>query len=454
MTTSDSLTALADVLPHAVVLPGDETWDTARTPWNLAVDQHPAAVVLPRTAEDVATAVTAARDRGLAVAVQGTGHNAAPLAAHCGLDGALLLNMSGMQGVSVDPETRTAWVEAGTLWGQVTAAAAVHGLAALAGSSADVGVVGYTLGGGVSWLARAHGLAANHVTAVEVVTADGKQRRVDAFNEPDLFWAVRGGGGNFGVVTALEFQLFEMADIFAGAMFWPVERADEVLHVWRAWVEGIPERVTSAARVMHFPPMPELPEPLRGNSYVVVEAAMLLEDHVANDLLAGLRDLGPAMDTFGRIPMTDLAQLHMDPPGPVPGVGDGLLLRDLDEQTITQFASVASAESMLLSCEFRHLGGALTPGRVDGGAVSGLDADFLFFAVGVAPVPEAAAAVAKAVQRVKGTLEPVRAARTFSNFCESAASPESLYGPSLERLRAVRDRYDPQRIMRAHQPLG
>ncbi len=454
MTASDSLTALADALPGAVAIAGDDAWDTARTPWNLAVDQNPAAVVLPRTAEDVATALTAARNRGLAVAVQGSGHNAAPLAAHGGLEGALLLNMSGMQGVSVDPRTRIARVEAGALWGQVTAAAAVHGLAALAGSSADVGVVGYTLGGGASWLARAHGLAANQVTAVEVVTPDGRQRRVDASTEPDLFWALRGGGGNFGVVTALEFRLFEVADIFAGAMFWPVERADEVLHVWRAWVEGIPERVTSAARVMHFPPMPELPEPLRGKSYVVVEAAMLLEDHVATDLLAGLRDLGPAMDTFGRIPMTDLAQLHMDPPGPVPGVGDGCLLTDLDEQVLTQFARVATTESMLLSCEFRHLGGALAPGRVDGGAISGLDAGFLFFAVGVAPVPKAGAAVAQAVQRVQATLEPVRAARSFSNFCESAASPESLYGPSLERLRAVRDRYDPERIMRAHQPLS
>ena len=454
MTASDSLTALADDLPGAVVLPGDDAWDTARTPWNLAVDQHPAAVVLPRTAEDVATAMNAARTHGLEVAVQGTGHHAAPLAAQGGLGGALLLNMSGMQGVSVDPNTRTARVEAGALWGQVTAAAAVHGLAALAGSSADVGVVGYTLGGGVSWLARAHGLAANQVTAVEVVTPDGHHRRVDASTEPDLFWALRGGGGNLGVVTALEFRLFEVADIFAGAMFWPVERAEEVLHTWRKWVDAVPEKVTSAARVMHFPPMPEIPEPMRGNSYVVVEAAMLLEDQVAYDLLAGLRDLGPAMDTFGRIRMTDLALLHMDPPGPVPGVGDGCLLSDLDEQTITRFARVATTESMLLSCEFRHLGGALTPGRVDGGAVSGLDADFLFFAVGVAPVPEAGAAVAKAVQRVMGTLASARAERSFSNFCESAASPESLYGPSLERLRAVRDRYDPQRIMRAHQPLG
>jgi len=451
MTTLDSLT---DDLPGIVVLPGDDAWDTVRTPWNLAVDQQPAAVVLPRTAEEVAAAVKAARSRGLAVAVQGTGHNAAPLAANGGLDGAVLLKMSQMRGVRVDPQTRIARVDAGVLWGEVTEAAAAHGLAALAGSSADVGVVGYTLGGGVSWMARAHGLAANQVTAVEVVTADGTHRRVDASHEPDLFWALRGGGGNFGVVTALEFRLFEIADIFAGAMFWSVERAEEVLRTWREWVDALPDRVTSAARVMHFPPMPELPEPLRGNSFVVVEAAMALEDLAASDLLTDLRNLGPDMDTFARIPMTELAHLHMDPPGPVPGVGEGCLLTDLDAQTITQFARVAAGESMLLSCEFRQLGGALAPGRVDGGAVSGIDAGFMFFAVGVAPVPEAGAAVAQAVHRVMATLEPVRAQCTFSNFRESAAPPESLYGESLERLRAVRDQHDPGRLMRAHQPLG
>ena len=354
----------------------------------------------------------------------------------------------------MDPQARIARAEAGVLWGEVTAAAAAHGLAALAGSSADVGVVGYTLGGGMSWMARARGLAANQVTAVEVVTADGSQRRVDATHEPDLFWALRGGGGNLGVVTAIEFRLFAVTDIFAGALFWPVERAADVLQAWHTWVDGVPESVTSVARVFHFPPMPELPEPLQGNSFVVVEAAMLLDDAAAADLLAGLRDLGPAMDTFARIPMTDLALLHMDPPGPVPGVGEGCLLADLDEQTITEFARVAVAEPLLLSCELRHLGGAVAPGRVEGGAVSGLDAGFLLFTVGIAPGPEAAAAVSQAVQRVHATVDRVRAPRTFSNFRESATDPESLYGGSLERLRAVRDRYDPDGLMRAHQPLG
>jgi FAD/FMN-containing dehydrogenase len=261
---------LRELIDGHVVLPGEEGWDLARRAWNLAADQRPVAVAFAESAADVVAIVDFARVRGLRVATQATGHFAGSLD---GLEDTILVKTSRMRGLEVDPETRTARAEAGVLWEEVTLAAAEHGLAGLAGSSPDVGVVGYTLGGGLGWLARRYGLAANSVLAVEVVTADGRLVRADRDTEPDLFWAVRGGGCSFGIVTAIEFALYPVAEVYAGILFFPAERAAEVLNAWSAWVEETPEEITSAGRLMQFPPIPDVPEPLRGRSFVMVEAA-------------------------------------------------------------------------------------------------------------------------------------------------------------------------------------
>src|SRR6476619_3002884 len=213
----------------ALVLPHEPGWNEARVAWNLAVDQQPAAVALPESAADVAAVVRGARRRGLRVAPQGTGHNAAAIGS---LAHTVLVKSERMRGVKIDPAARVARVEAGVLWAEVSEAAAEHGLAALAGSSPDVGVVGYSLGGGISWLARRYGLAANSVTAVELVNAAGELIRADACNDSELFWALRGGGGSFGVVTALEFQLYPITEVYAGVLFFPIERGAEVLRAW------------------------------------------------------------------------------------------------------------------------------------------------------------------------------------------------------------------------------
>ena len=311
----EALALLDDRITGRVVIPGDPGWDEARAAWNLAVDQRPVAVVVAGSTNDIVQTVRAAKGLGLSVAPQATGHNAGPLAAANGLADALLLRTSELRDVQVDPDLRVARVEAGALWGDVVAAVAPHGLAALAGSSHDVGVVGYTLGGGISWLGRSHGLAANSVLAVELVTADGVRRRVDADHDPELFWAVRGGGGDFGVVTALEFRLHPVAEIVAGTLFFPLERAEEVLQAWAAWTADVPDTVMSVGRVLRFPPMPELPPFLSGQSFVVVEAAIQESPERADELLAPLRALAPAMDSVHPQPIAELLQLHMDPPG-------------------------------------------------------------------------------------------------------------------------------------------
>ena len=225
--------------------------------------------MLPESAADVAATVAFAKAHGLRVAPQGTGHGAAAMG---DMSDTILLKTERMRGVTIDPENRIARAEAGTIWIEVVEAAAEHGLAALAGSSPDVGVVGYTLGGGLSWLARKHGIGANQVTAIEVVTASGDFVRTDWANEPDLFWALRGGGGSFGIVTAIEFNLFPISSVYAGVLWFPVDRAAEVLKSWRAWTDDLPDEMTSVGRILQFPPIPEIPEPIRGQSFVVVEA--------------------------------------------------------------------------------------------------------------------------------------------------------------------------------------
>ncbi|GAA0638894.1 FAD-binding oxidoreductase [Sporichthya brevicatena] len=445
-----TLDELRERLTGDLVRPGDPDWDVARAAWNLTVDQQPAAVVLAETVSDVVETLLCAADLGLGVAPQGTGHNAAPLGP---LDGTVLLKTSRMRGVDVDPAARVARVEAGAPWGEVTAEVAAHGLTALAGSAHDVGVVGYTLGGGLSWLGRHYGLASNHVRAVECVTADGRELRVDAEHHADLFWALRGGGGGHAVVTALEFDLFEVPDVYAGVLFFPIERAGEVLHAWRHWVADVPDTVTSVGRLLQFLPLPELPDFLRGRSYVVVEAVVVhTAEADAAALLAPLRALGPEIDTFAMTPTSALQSLHMDPEGPVPGIGDGYLVGELPAEGIDALVAACGpgSGSALLSVELRHLGGALAPDVMAGGAVSSLAGEFAMFAVGMTPGPEFAAKVRADIDAVQEALQPWASGRAYANFAERRRAGAVLFGPEAhDRLQAVKAVYDPENVIRA-----
>jgi FAD/FMN-containing dehydrogenase len=237
--TAGGLEALRTAIDGELYVPGDSGYDAARMPWNVAIDQRPAAVAMPTSARDVTEIVLHARAVGLRVAVQGTGHNPGPLG---DLSDAILVRTAALDEVAIDPVRRTARVGAGAIWEQVVGPAAAHGLVALHGSSPDVGVAGYTLGGGVGWLARRHGLASDALTAVEIVLPDGRLVRTDRDTEPDLFWALRGGGGNFGVVTALEMRLLPLEEVVAGWLIWPWEESRRVLTAWTRWADAAPPR--------------------------------------------------------------------------------------------------------------------------------------------------------------------------------------------------------------------
>src|SRR5271166_4343998 len=378
-----------------VVLPDDERFDDARRAWNLAVDRRPAAVIFPESATEVAAAIGYAAERGLRVAAQGTGHNAGPLGS---LADTVLVRTDRMRGVRIDPRARVARVEAGVIWLEVVQAAARYGLAALAGSSPDVGVTGYTLGGGLSFLGRRYGLAASNVVAAEIVTADGSLVRADADHEPDLFWALRGGGGSFGVVTALEFRLFPVTEAYAGALWYPIQRGSEVLHAWGELTRGdVPDELTTLGRFVNLPPIPQIPEPIRGKSFVLVEAYHLGDPAQADDLLDPLRALGPVNDTITTVPVPALSHLHMDPEQPVPGRGDGMMVTRLPGEAIDALAETAGpgAAFPLTSVEMRHLSGELGRPRPENGALACLDADYMLFAVGSTPVPDLVEPTAK-----------------------------------------------------------
>jgi hypothetical protein len=433
-----------------VVTPADAGWDEARRAWNLAVDQQPVAVVLAETAYDVVATVEYARAAGVRVAPQGTGHNASPLK----LDNTILLKTERMRGVEIDAEAQIARVEAGVIWIEVVEAAAEHGLAALSGSSPDVGVVGYTLGGGLSWLARKYGFAANSVTAVELVTADGRLIRADRENEPDLFWAVRGGGGSFGVVTALEFRLYPLTEVYAGVMFWPIERATVVLNAWREWTATVPDEMTSVGRLLQLPPLPDIPEPLRGRSFVVVETIFVGDEAEGAKLIAPFRALEPELDTVATVPMPALSHLHMDPEYPVPGAGEGMLLDEFTAATVDAVIE-STVGTSLLSVEVRHLGGAVGRPSAQHGALSHFDAEYLLFGVGITPTPEAHTAVLADVERLVVALTPWDSGSMYLNFSEADVNKGRRWTEQAHhRLRRVKAHYDAGDLIRSNHPVN
>jgi hypothetical protein len=433
-----------------VFLPGQAGYDQARQGWNLAVDQRPAVVVEAESAADVAQAVRYARARGMRIAPQGTGHGAEPLEP---LDGAMLLRTARMRKVRIDPAARTARAGAGALWQDVTVPAARHGLAALAGSSPNVGVTGYTLGGGLGWLARRYGLAANSVTAAEVVLPDGEFVRADASHEPDLFWAIRGGGG-VGVVTELEMRLYPLAELYAGALFFPIQRAAEVLGAWRQWTGTVPDEVTSLGHLVRVPPLPQLPEALRGRAFVMVEAACLGDAGTGAQLVGPLRRLGPEQDTFAMIPAPALGQLNMDPDQPVPVPGDGAFLADFPPAAIDALVAVAGpdTDALLASVEIRHLGGALARPAPGAGAQPSIEANYMLFATGLGPTTGLAAAVRTQAQAVKNALGPWHAGYDYYNWRATPAPASEVLPPaSYRRLQGITAAYDPdQAIITAH----
>ncbi|WBQ07922.1 FAD-binding oxidoreductase [Kribbella sp. CA-293567] len=436
-----------------VVIPGSELYPSAAAAWNLAADQCPAVVVRPADAQQVQLAVTAAAATGLRVAAQGTGHNAGPLES---LQDAVLLRTDLMRDIQIDVAGRTATVGAGVLWEDLIQAAAKHGFTAPHGSAPNVGVVGYLLGGGLSWYGRSLGLAANTVTGLNIVLADGSLVRADAAENAEIFWAVRGGGGNFGVVTSVELELIEVESVYAGMMIWDQTNAETVLRTWRDWTATAPNSVTSTFRLMNFPPLPEIPEFLRGRRVVIIDGAAMTAAALGAELVAPFRALAPELDTFASVPAESLLTLHLDPEGPLPVVSDSAVLTTFGDEALADLLAIAgpSAPPSLFAIELRQLGGALGEPVRGGGAVNHLPGEYLLFAGTVAPTPEAVIEAAAAAHAVVAAVTQHGSEQPYLNFVEHPVDVREAFDPTTWRqLVGIKSAVDPDRIFIANHPI-
>jgi FAD/FMN-containing dehydrogenase len=454
--TSPSEAGIGVDLQHEVrgqvLRPGDHDWDLIRRPWNVQTHLPVRAVVIAEDAEDVAATVRYAARQGLAVAAQPVERSATTAS-----QDTILLRTGAMRDVSVDPRRRTATVAAGAGWAEVQYAAGEFGLTGLAGSSTGPSVVGFTLGGGLSWFGRKYGFAANSVRAVEIVDPDGYRCRVTAESDPELFWALRGGGGDFALVTRLEFDLHPAPMLYGGRLLWPAERAEEAMAAYRSTVATAPDELSTWFTMLRFPAIPELPAFLRGRAMVAVDATYLGGLISGRELLSHLLAVpGALLDTVGALRVTDLGTMAAEPVDPVPVLEYAALLPDLDEATADALLSVAGPDSgsPLTSVQVRHLGGALARRVTGGGAVGHLEEKFSLGAIGMPMGRGTAGAIQEHQALMARRLSPHASGRCFATFLGAEESPVAAFPPEvLARLQGVKRRRDPFGVIRSNHPV-
>jgi len=431
----------------------DSDWDEARQAWNLAADQRPEAVALVESADDVSKVMRFARENGLKVTAQGTGHGAVALGT---LDGVILIKTERMRGVAIEGEKARA--EAGALAEDVAEAASAEGMASMPGTSPNVGVAGYTLGGGLSWFGRKHGWACNRVSALEVVTADGEPRTVDAGSDPDLFWALRGGGGGYAIVTALHVELLPIDEVYAGSLLLPAELTHDALHVYREWASRVPEEVGSLVRMMNLPPIPDVPEVIRGKKFLQIAATYIGSKEDGETAIGPLRKIGePLMDTFDQTPAKGLVRIAMDPEPPVPGLGHHRVLNELDDDAIDTFYETAGpdSDSPLLLAELRHLGGALAQPAENGGALSKLDGEFVMLGIGMLMDPAMKDPIEGQLDKLDDAMKPWAAEGGYFNYAERPCDVDAILPPeTCQRLAHVKRSWDPEDLIRANHSVA
>ena len=441
-----------------VLMPDDPDFQAECATFNLMTPLHPAVAVGAICVADVRAAVRFAAERELPIAVLATGHQMVGSA-----KGAVLINMSRMNAVHIDPTRSLARVEGGARWQRVLDKADRFGLAPVSGTSPTVGVVGYHLGGGMSpILGRTHGYAADHVRAIEIVTADGELRHVSATSEPDLFWALRGGKSNFGAVTALEFTLFPIRRFYGGGLFFAGEYAGHLLRRWREWVVNLPIEMNSTIAFLRLPPLPEVPELLRGKFVMHMRFSSLRSQEEADGVLAPMRAIAPVLrDTITEMPYREATSIFTEPRTPVPWIERSAMLRCFPDEAVDVLLALLGpdARTDLGFVELRPLGGALERPPIVPDAVPGRNARWSLFGVGSGH-PDLAPRFHKQLSTFIEAMSPWVQDETVPNLlsAQQGTTPDSLrtiYGAErYARLATIKRRYDPLNLFRVNHNIA
>lgn len=442
-------------LDGELITPEADAYEQARRVWNGLVDRYPALIVRAATAADVAQAVGFARAHRLPLAVRSGGHS---MAGHGTVDHGLVLDLAGMKALRIDPERRLARAEPGLTWGEYAQQADAYGLATTSGDMGTVGIGGLALGGGIGWFVRRYGLTIDNLQAVELVTADGRLVRASAEEHPDLFWAVRGGGGNFGVATAFEFRLHPAGTILGGAVFYPLERLHEVLSAYVRLAVAAPDELTSMAMIMPAPAAPFMPAEVQGTPVLAIMACYAGDLAAGERVLAPLRALDtPIVDVIGPMPYPGMFALTAEaaPAGILHEIRS-TYLRALDDELLATI--VAHSRAMTVPAggvQLRVLGGAMARVPAEATAFAHRDKPFLLSVIGAWVDPAETARHQSWVQGFWRALRP-HAAGVYVNFLEDEGDGRvrDAYPPATyERLAVIKRRYDPDNLFRLNQNI-
>lgn len=439
-----------------VLILGDSGYDAARRIWNGAIDKHPALIVRCGGVSDVVEAVRYARAHELPVAVRGGGHN---IAGNAVCDGGLVIDLSSMKGIRVDPQARTVRAEGGVTWGELDRETQVFGLATTGGFVSTTGIAGLTLGGGIGWLARAFGLACDNLVAADLVTADGRVLQVYERQHADLFWAIRGGGGNFGVVTSFHYRLHAVGPtVIGGLVLYPIERAADVLRSYRGFMRTAPDVVSAFPALITVPPLPSIPSALHGTLAIAIAVCCIGDLEKAKHLLAPVATFGaPTATVLEPLPYTAV-QSSFDASAPYGALNywKSEYLHDLVDGCVDAFAASALEMGPLSPLTTVHIypqGGAISRVGKTKVAASHRDARYLVNIVAVWIDAAQSEAHIAWVRRLWQAIQPFSTGSAYVNFMgdeadEGRSRIQAAYGQNYDRLAAVKQRYDPTNFFR------
>jgi FAD/FMN-containing dehydrogenase len=441
-----------------LIRPGESEYDAARKVWNGMIDRRPALIAQPIDEDDVVMAVNFGREQGLLLAVRGGGHNVAGFGT---CDGGLVIDLSRMKEIDVRLKDQTAWAQGGLTWREFDRATQAHGLATTGGLVSSTGIAGFTLGGGIGWLMRKYGLAADNLLSAEVITAQGQRLKAGPYENADLYWGLRGGGGNFGVVTSFEYQLYALGPIvLGGALFYPIEQASELLSFYRQWSQTLPDELTSLVAFLTAPPAPFVPKALVGSKMIAIALCFAGEVEQGQAWVKPLRaGIPAAIDLVGPIPYIALQSMFdASAPRGLRSYWKSEYLADIPADFVKVLADYAGkAPSPLTAVHLQHLGGAIQSKSADETAFSHRDASYVLNIIGGWLE---AGQDAKNIRWVRGlwqAVQPFATGAVYLNFMDNNEGEERIraaYGEAkFARLAQLKKKYDPGNLFRLNQNI-